>query len=210
MSLRLIAFDFDSTLAPGEVIDELAREAGAYDAVAAVTAQTMGGSLDFAEAMNQRLALLGSLCRHDVDRVVERIALRPGAPALWSELRRRDYRIAIISGGFLDVLGTVLRREQCEPDHLFANELRFDADGRLLPEAVLHVSSNKGDVLRELQEALEIPASRTVAVGDGATDIAMFREAGTSIAVHAKPIVREAATAVFDGESLDALVPLLP
>ncbi len=210
MPMRLIAFDFDSTLAPGEVIDELAREAGVYEEVAAVTARTMGGTLDFTEAMRQRLALLGGLRRDDVDRVAARVGLRPGGGALWSELRRRDYRIAIISGGFLDVLGTVLRREQCEPDHLFANELRFDADGRLLPDAVLHVSSNKGDVLRELQEALDIPPSRTVAVGDGATDIAMFREASTSIAVQAKPLVREAATIVFDEDDLEALASLLP
>src|SRR6185437_13323294 len=40
---RLVVFDMDSTLIQGEVIDELAREKGVYDQVAAITHDAMNG-----------------------------------------------------------------------------------------------------------------------------------------------------------------------
>ena len=47
---RLVAFDMDSTLIQGEVIDELARHAGVGDQVAAITESAMRGELDFQQS----------------------------------------------------------------------------------------------------------------------------------------------------------------
>ena len=43
-----------------------------------------------------------------------------------------------------------------------------------------------------------------VALGDGANDLPMFRQADISIAYHAKPVVRAAATYAIDHCGLDA------
>ena len=209
MADRLIAFDFDSTLVPVEVIDELAREGGVYDEVAAATQEAMEGGLDFSEAMRRRLAILAGLEHAAVERLAERIELRPGARTMLSTLRERGYRIAIISGGFLDVIGALLRRSGCEVDFIFANELRFE-QGRLLDECELRVSSNKAEILRDLQQQLSIPRERTVAVGDGATDVPMFHEALVSVAIDAKPAAREAATVQLDGLDLTRILEHVP
>ena len=49
----------------------------------------------------------------------------------------------------------------------------------------------------------------TVAMGDGANDVAMMEAAGLSVAVCAKPVVLAAADAVIASPRLDALPALL-
>ena len=48
----------------------------------------------------------------------------------------------------------------------------------------------------------------TVAIGDGANDLKMMALAGTSIAFHAKPVVREQATCAINWGGLDAVLNL--
>ena len=45
---RVVVLDMDSTLVQGEIIDELAAEAGVGDRVAAITERAMRGEIDFA------------------------------------------------------------------------------------------------------------------------------------------------------------------
>ena len=60
--------------------------------------------------------------------------------------------------------------------------------------------------LRELSAANGIPLADTIAVGDGANDLAMLREAGLGIAFHAKPIVAAEAKARVEHTGLRALL----
>ncbi len=55
---RLFAFDMDSTLIEGEVIDELAKLAGVADEVVKVTESAMRGEIEFQESFRRRVALL--------------------------------------------------------------------------------------------------------------------------------------------------------
>ena len=54
--------------------------------------------------------------------------------------------------------------------------------------------------------ALGIDPVRSLAVGDGANDLAMIRAAGLGVAYHAKPIVAAAAAARIDHGDLSALL----
>ncbi|TPW03355.1 MAG: phosphoserine phosphatase, partial [bacterium] len=108
-SKRLVVFDVDSTLVDGEGIDELAREAGQGEAVAALTRQAMDGQLDFAEALHRRVALLAGLSLEGVRRAAERLPLTPGARQTVEILKELGYRVAAISGGF-DLLVDPLRQ----------------------------------------------------------------------------------------------------
>nr|PIL98974.1 phosphoserine phosphatase [Toxoplasma gondii COUG] len=62
--LRLVVFDMDSTLVCEEVIDELAREAGVMDEVAAITQAAMEGHLDFHSSLMQRVKMLKGIKRN--------------------------------------------------------------------------------------------------------------------------------------------------
>jgi len=63
--------------------------------------------------------------------------------------------------------------------------------------------------LKALEEAaghLHLDFAETLAVGDGANDLAMIKRAGLGVAYHAKPVVAEAAGAAISHNDLTALL----
>jgi phosphoserine phosphatase len=120
----------DSTIITIECIDELADFSGLKAEVAAVTRRAMNGELDFAAALEARVALLAGLPDAALDEVIrERLRLMPGAVTLVRTMRARAGALtALVSGGFTAFTGHV--RELCGFDLDEANRLEI-ADGRL-------------------------------------------------------------------------------
>ncbi|HKR27230.1 MAG TPA: ACT domain-containing protein, partial [Acidobacteriaceae bacterium] len=94
---RLFAFDMDSTLIQGEVIDELAKMAGVGDQVSRITEAAMRGELNFDESFTRRVALLRGLSAERVDSLLEAIPLADGAERLIRTLGLLGYKTAILS-----------------------------------------------------------------------------------------------------------------
>ena len=205
---HLIVLDADSTLVQGEMIDLLAERCGCGDEVAAVTAAAMAGEVDFADALRQRVRLLAGLKEADLEVVRERIVLTPGARTLVRTLKRLGYELAVVSGGFTQVIGPLVA--DLGIDHLAANVLAVEAgivtgelDGPIVDRA------GKAAALATFAAAAGVPLARTIAVGDGANDIDMLAVAGLGIAFNAKPVVREAADTALSVPYLDAILFLL-
>ncbi|HVX22400.1 MAG TPA: phosphoserine phosphatase SerB [Acidimicrobiales bacterium] len=205
---HLIVLDADSTLLQGEVIDGLAERAGCAEEVAAVTAAAMAGEVDFAEAMDRRLALLAGLDAAVLDEVAGDLVLAPGARTLVRTLKRLGYVTAVVSGGFVQVLEGLAA--DLGVDHVAANVLEVE-DGRLTGRLVgpMVDRAGKAAALARFAEAAGVPLSQTVAVGDGANDLDMLAAAGLGIAFNAKPAVRDAADATLNVPYLDAILFLL-
>lgn len=205
---RLVAFDMDSTLIQGEVIDELAAEAGAGEAVRRITEAAMRGELDFGQAFRQRVALLRGLREEALRRVVERVPLTEGAERLARTLKRLGYRMAILSGGFT-FFGRVLQ-ERLGIDHLHANTLVV-RDGVVTGEVAPPVvdGQEKARRLRALAAEQGLDLEQCIAVGDGANDLPMLRLAGLGIAFRAKPVVRAGARQSLSTVGLDGILYLL-
>jgi phosphoserine phosphatase len=205
---HLIVLDADSTLLQGEVIDLLAERNGCGREVAAVTEAAMAGELDFEEALRSRVRLLAGLKESDLEAVRDAIVLTPGARTLVRTLKRLGYELAVVSGGFTQVIEELV--EELGIDHLAANVLAMDGGvvtGEL--EGPVVDRAGKAEALSRFAATAGVPLTRTVAVGDGANDLDMLAVSGLGIAFNAKPLVREAADTALSVPYLDAILFLL-
>jgi len=205
---RLVVMDVDSTLIQDEVIELLAAHAGREAEVAAVTSAAMRGELDFAESLRARVAALAGLPESVLGEVRAEIRLTPGARTLVRTLKRLGFTVAVVSGGFIEIVGDLAR--ELDIDHAHANRLEVRdglLTGRVLGDIVDR--AGKAAALRRFAEEERLPLSRTVAIGDGANDLDMLDAAGLGIAFNAKPIVREQADTAVNVPYLDAVLYLL-
>jgi phosphoserine phosphatase len=202
----LVVFDVDSTLIEDEVIELLAEVAGKRDEVAAVTERAMAGELDFAQSLIERVATLAGLPESVFADVQSRIRITTGAKETIAAIQAAGGKVGAVSGGFSQLL-TPLAAE-LNLDFARANELEV-IDGKLTGKVVGKIIDRtaKADALKEWSAATEL--TNTVAVGDGANDLDMMAQAGLGVAFNAKPIVREKADAIIEGNDLRKLLELL-
>lgn len=195
---RLIVMDVDSTLIGQEVIELIAVHAGTQELVAAITERAMAGELDFSASLAERVATLKGVSVASLAKVRPEITFSPGAPEFVAECQRRGWEVALVSGGFTEIvsqLAAELGITLFQANHLeVANGL---LTGRTTGQVVDR--AYKETALRAYAAELNIPMEHTVAIGDGANDLDMIAAAGIGIAFNAKPIVQaQAPHAIFD------------
>jgi len=203
---KLLVADMDSTMITVECIDELADYAGIKAEIAAVTEAAMRGELDFAEALDARVALLRGLDAGAIDRCrAERVRLMPGAVTLVRTMKAHGARAVLVSGGF-----TVFAEPVAAAigfDVAIANRLGI-ADGALdgtVGRPIVDAATKLATIEAE-RVSLGLEVADTLAVGDGANDIPMIQAAGLGVAYHAKPRTAAAAGARIDYGDLTALL----
>ena len=201
METKLAVFDFDSTLMDGETIDFLARDFGVEEEVKKITAKAMAGELDFFESLTYRIGLLKGMKVERVNEICRNLPFMPGAKETIQELKNRGYKVVCFSGGYKNA--TVPAKEYLGLDGEFSNILH-SKDGVLtgLFGGEMCFSNSKGEMLKTLQSVLGIGAENTVAIGDGANDLSMFKYASTRIAFCAKEILKKEATIIIDTKDL--------
>ena len=189
---RLIQFDVDSTFIQQEVIELLAAKAGVYDEVAEITALAMRGELEFVASLKARVWLLKGLPVNVISQVQKEIALTDGAEELVNALHAMGHSVSLVSGGFTELISPTIARLSIQ--YFKANKLGM-RDGLLTGEVegIIIDGPAKATALIEFATAAGVELSNTVAIGDGANDLAMMAVAGISIAFNAKPIVVAAA-----------------
>ena len=206
--LKLLAMDMDSTLIAIECIDEIADFAGRKAEVAAVTASAMRGEIDWPESLKRRVAALQGLDESALERVyADRLRFNPGAEKLIAAARRNNVKTLLVSGGFTYFTDRV--RDKLKLDYAYSNVLVVEG-GKLAGTTtgpLVDAAGKAGHVAR-LKKELGLAKERVIAIGDGANDLPMMAEAGTSIAYHAKPVVKERADYALDYAGLDGVLSL--
>jgi len=203
---KLLVADMESTIIEQECLDELAAYAGLRDRISEITARAMRGELAFEAALNERVALLKGLDAGILQEVyAARVSVMPGAATLVGTMRRHGARCALVSGGFTFFTERVAARLNFDSQQ--ANRLEI-AEGRLTGRVSQPILGRAAKLaaLNQLTRELQLHREDTLAVGDGANDLAMLRAAGLGVAFRAKPIVAEAAAARIDHGNLTALL----
>jgi len=207
--VRLLFTDMDSTLINIECVDEIADFINVKPEVSAITDAAMRGDIDFETSLRQRVALLKGLDTSVLERVFEeRLKLNPGAEIMLKGLRVKGIKTALVSGGF--TFFTERLKEQLGLDYAMANVLT-EKKGKLTGEVsgAICGAQAKADFLLTQCEKLGISTSQVVAMGDGANDLSMMKEAGLSIAYHAKPKVQSEADVVLNHCGLEGVLGML-
>ncbi len=204
----LVLMDMDSTTIQIECIDEIAKLAGVGDAVAAVTARAMNGEIDFATSLRSRVATLKDCPESVLKQVADAMPLMPGLTDLIAVLKQANWKVAIASGGF------TYFADRLKTDHGFdaAYANRLGIEGGVLTGKVtggIVDAQVKADTLHTLADLHGIPASQTVAIGDGANDLLMLSSAALGVALHAKPVVQEQAAVSLNYHHLEGVIGLL-
>ncbi len=205
---RLVCFDMDSTLIQTEVIDELADLAGVGAEVRAITESAMQGEIDFNESFKERMKLLKGLKEDVLQDVALNLPITKGARRLIDTLKSYGFKTAILSGGFT-YFGHYLQKE-LGIDYVYANQLEI-IDGELTGNYLGEIvdGNKKAEYLKEIADKEGLNINQTIAVGDGANDLAMLNLAGLGIAFHAKPKVKDNAQSSISSIGLDGVLYLL-
>ena len=204
----LLVMDMDSTAIQIECIDEIAKLAGVGELVSAITESAMRGELDFEQSLRRRVGTLKGAPESILQQVRENLPLMPGLVETIKTLQKYGWKTAIASGGFTyfaDYLKALLQLD-------FAASNQFDIeDGKLtgLVKGDVVDAQYKAKTLQHLLEEYGIYSQHSIAIGDGANDLAMMNVAGLGVAFHAKPKVQQQAQIVVNFADLTALLCLL-
>ena len=202
----LFLADMDSTMIGQECIDELAAYVGLKDLVAGITERAMRGEIAFEPALRERVALLKGVPLSVVDEIIaQRITLTPGGSELVRTMRANGAYACLVSGGFTLFTGPI--GAKIGFDEHRSNRLILDGEtlAGKVEEPILGREAKLATLI-ELRERFNLAHHETMAVGDGANDLAMLGEAGLGVAFYAKPAVAAAAHARIDHSDLTALL----
>ena len=203
---RLLIADMDSTIIGCECLDELADFAGLKEQISAITERAMRGELEFEAALRERVAMLKGLPLDALRQTYEeRVRLNPGARTLVRTMSEHGARCVLVSGGFEYFTRRVAAAAGFAADR--ANRLLDD--GAALTGAVGEPILGQAAKLAALEQeaaAGGLAMHQTIALGDGANDLAMIEAAGLGVAYRAKPIVAAKADAKIDRTDLAALL----
>ena len=204
----LCVLDVDGTLIEEEVIDLLGKEAECENEVALLTAQAMRGELDFEESLRKRVSLLQGLSVDKFEHLSTQVHFSKNAQEFVKILQKHDIEVGLVSGGFIPIVERLAKDLGIS---LFAaNQLEI-RDGHLTGNLVGPIISRevKKETLVRWADELEVPIDRTIAIGDGANDLAMLKRAGIGIGFCAKEIVKEEIPLQIEDRDLTKVVNLI-
>jgi phosphoserine phosphatase len=208
---RAVLFDLDGTLTPvRSVWQHIHERLGLWDAEAHRHQQAFErGEIGYEEYCARDAAHWKGMREADLRAITDRIPYRPGVRECVDLLKEAGLVVGVISTG----LTLLIERLNRELDLAYAIANRLVArNGVLTGEVKVNVEhGRKGEAVDLFCSQFGVDYREVITVGDSDGDISMFEHSGFSIAFNpASEATARAARAVCQGESLLAIVDLLP
>lgn len=201
----LLIADMDSTIITSESLDDLARLSGRGEDVAAITARSMRGELDFSSSLIERVKMIGGQPERLIAHIINDVEYTAGATTLLATMKAHGAYAILASGGFTFLTRVVA--EKLGFNEHYANELIVE-NGQITGEVGLPVLDQNAKKIRlEMAcDELGISAENVATIGDGANDRGMTLAAGLGVAFRGKPALKEVADACLDHADLRGLL----
>lgn len=215
---KLIAFDFDGNIHEDKDGNCLIRF---HEALGTANKENMkmvlnlydkflNGHISYQEWGDQEIALWKGKDVNVLHRAVKKFNWIKGARETVSELKKRGYKLALIStGGPLRVIGPLMKSWGF--DYVVMNDVKVE-NGVLTGSWITHVEfHDKGNALKKIAEEEGIDTQDCAVVGDNINDRSMFDEAGLSIAFCAKDeILKQKATKKIEERDMRNVLEYFP
>lgn len=168
-----VCFDVDSTVITSEGIDDLAAFLGCGEKVAELTAQAMGGSMPFHEALALRLSAMKPSASQLQQMLKEHpLVLTPGVAEFISALHARKQHVYLVSGGFRQMIEPIAEQVNVAKTDIYANTFLFDDNGDFTGHLESEPTSRAGGKAKVVADLKAAHGYQTVVmIGDGATDM---------------------------------------
>lgn len=189
MKYKLVAFDVDGTL-----VDELQyiwmlihNEIGVdLEKVNEMTEKYYKKEISYKEWANHDIQLWveKGVTKKELMDIVNKLKLMNGAIETLEELKKKGYKLAVISGGLDIVLDYFIPDAEKIFDHIVIAKLVFDEEGKLtgglIPDDFDDLE-NKAGILEKLAEKEGISLDECAFVGDSDNDVEVMEDAGLAI-----------------------------
>lgn len=208
--IKLVAFDMEGVLSADPTVWEIMhRKLGTWEAQGRVYWERyQRGEFGYDEFARMDVAVWRGAPSGLLHEAAREVRWTGGCGEVLGALREAGVTVAVISNGLLCVASRL--QEEFGIGPVLANRVHRDG-GHLTGEIdILVPYDSKGRMLRELAERSGIGPGEIAAVGDSASDVAMFREAALSIAFgQSEPSVAGAAGHRIEGGDLRPVLDLL-
>ena len=211
-SIELVLFDMD-----GVLTDTISSWKYIHDYFGTSNERSVDaylrGKIDDMEFIKRDVSLWREdgkpIARDKLVQLLSNIPLMKGAEQCVATLKDHNISTAIVSAGLYILAEKVAKK--LDIDHVFANDIKTDKNGRLSGEGIVEVGLiHKDRNVIKLSNQLGIPLEKIVAVGNSCFDIPMLETCGMGIAFNPEDdCIKEAADVVVEGKDLSKILPFL-
>ena len=202
---KLLVADMDSTIISSETLDDLAIVIGKAEEIKTITNDAMSGKIDFIESLQRRVKVLSGTKIEVLDLIKNKISYTLGAKELISTMNNNNSVCILCTGGFHYIADKV--KKDIGFKHIQANTIEIQngiITGQVLEP--IYNENSKLEFMKSISKKYNILQDETCAVGDGANDIKVIKNASFGVSFMGKEILNKEAEIIIKYSDLTTLL----